>query len=272
MYILPIIVLVLLVMYYFAPESGAFEKLRSSVSKAKEYLPNISVGGELKGEKPVLPEVHKKEVLQLNATINQMLSSGKKNCFADYGGFSTLGQSDTTKVSIVMGYDAANDATKFTFLGGAGGEQTITDFQFSISGMVPCVIAGSSSITEAFDESFLNENSWSEKENNLKAGRYRQVGAIKIRYHEGKTFACQNANQIYVSEFGEDIVNDECNNFKDAGMLYTPDNKHICFFPTVYGDDSCDGGDKDGLDDDCLGDESGGEIKRLISEGKLITC
>lgn len=272
MYILPIIVLVLLVMYYFAPESGAFEKLRSSVSKAKEYLPNISVGGELKGEKPVLPEVHKKEVLQLNATINKMLSSEKKNCFADYGGFSTLGQSDTTKVSIVMGYDATNDATKFTFLGGAGGEQTITDFQFSISGMVPCVIAGSSSITEAFDESFLNENPWSEKENNLKAGRYRQVGAIKLRYYEGKTFTCQNANQIYVSEFGEDIVNDECNNFKDAGMLYTPDNKHICFFPTVYGDNSCDGGDKDGLDDDCLGDEANGKIKELISAGKLITC
>lgn len=274
MYILPIIVLVLLVMYYFAPESGAFEKLRSGVNKAKEYLPNISVGGELQAGKPTLSEAHKKEVLQLNATINQMLASGKKNCFGDYGGVSMLGSSDTEKVSILMGYDAANDATKFTFQGGVGGEQTVTDFEFSIPGMVPCVIAGGSAVTRAFEESFLNGDSWSEKEQHIRAGHYRQVGAITIQYYEGKSFACQNANRIQVPELGGDIVNDECNNFLDRGMLYTPDNRHICFFPTVYGDNSCDGGDKDGLDDDCLGEDPQENIAipKQLGERKLLKC
>jgi hypothetical protein len=268
LYIIPIIIAAFLLFNYYGGDGSAFESLKSGVEGAKDYVPDISIGDKgLSASKPDIPSEHKAQLTNLKNTIEKMLSSSKKNCFADYGGFSELGEKGASFTMI-----ASDSGTEFTILGGAGGVQLVTDLSFEIEGMIPCVIAGSSTITENFEKSFLTTNSWTEK--NIVPAHYLAVKSITIHYHEGATLACKNGNQILVPELGGDIVNDECFNFQDAGFIYTPDNEHICFFPTVWGNNVCDGSDKDGLDNDCLGENPKEDIAipRQVSEGKLITC
>ena len=217
------------------------------------------------GEKISIPEVHVNEINSLNNTIIKMMSSTKNNCFANYGGFTELGEGGT---SIIMNYNSQKGSTQFMIMGGAGGKQVATDLLFEIEGMIPCVIAGNKNVVQNFDSSFLNILPLKQK--TIVPNHYLAVQEIKIFYNtDGR-----NGNHIEVPQFGRDIVNDEGNNFLDAGMLYTPDNKHICFFPTVYGDSVCNGGDAEGIDDDCLGEDSTEDIAipQQFSERKLIAC
>ena len=126
--------------------------------------------------------------------------------------------------------------------------------------MAPCVIAGSSEVTSNFEQSFLNEKSWEEKIKIIEEEHYNPVNSITIRHDDGG-YGGLSENRI---DFGTGFKD-----FEDAGYLYTPDNKHICFFPTVDG-----GSDADGLDDDYLGEDPQGEtsIPRQVAEGKLQRC
>ncbi|MBT4805169.1 hypothetical protein HON71_03280 [Candidatus Woesearchaeota archaeon] len=265
LYIIPIIVAAFLLFNYYGGDESAFESLKSGVDSAKEYVPNISIGDKgLSASKPDISTEHKAQLTNLKNAIEKMLSSSEKNCFANYGGFSPLGEKGT---SIVM--TRSDGGTKFRVLGGAGGDQLVTDLSFEIEGMIPCVIAGDSTITKNFDKSFLTGKS-------IVDNHFRNVNSITLHYYEGATLACKNGNQILVPELGKDIVNDECFNFQDAGIIYTPDNEHICFFPTILGDaaGNCDGSSAEGLDNDCLGEDPDEDIAipRQVREGKLKTC
>ena len=249
LYIIPIIVAAFLLFNYYGGDESAFESLKSGVDSAKEYVPNISIGDKgLSTSKPTIPAEHKAQLLRLNETINQMLKSSKQNCFANYGGFSELGEKGT---SFVMTY--SESGTKFKVFGGAGGDQLITDLSFEIEGMIPCVIAGSSTITENFENSFLTGK-------NIVGNHFMNVNVIALKTDDGGAFGLTE-NRIDSGSGPKD--------FEDAGFIYTPDNEHICFFPTVDG-----GSDADGLDDDFLGEtpNAATAVPRQVSEGRLKTC
>jgi len=248
-YIIPIIVAGLLLFSYYGGDESAFESLKSGVEGAKEYVPNISIGDKgLSASKPDISTEHKTQLLRLNETIHQMLSSSKQNCFANYGGFSELGEKGA---SFVMTYSEGK--TKFKVLGGAGGDQLITDLSFEIEGMIPCVIAGSSTITENFENSFLTGKT-------IVDNHFMNVNSIIIKTDDGG-----------ITDYTENRIDSGSGpkDFQDAGFIYTPDNEHICFFPTVDG-----GSDADGLNDDFLGEtpNAATAIPRQVNEGKLKTC
>jgi hypothetical protein len=188
---------------------------------------------------PAFSPEHQAEISKLKQTIVSMLGSDTQSCFADYGGFT-----DLENVAINLNYDTQKDTTYFEVMGGPGGKQVRTDLGFEIPKMSPCVIAGTSSVTNAFESSYLNSNS----PKTITSGHFTTVTTLKIA-HSTSPLA---GNIIRAAELGGDIVNDESDNFEDAGILYKPQPGMICFFPTVYGDTKCDGGDKDGLDNDCL--------------------
>lgn len=267
MYLIPIIVFVLLVMYFFAPSSGVFEKFQGAGEKASAFLPNISVGADkLKASTPGVDSVHKQEILKLKNTIESM--KGKKGpCFANYGGFTDLGEYGTSLQLTANN----NGGTDFTVLGGKGGKQVVTDLGFTIQGVNPCVIAGNSEVVKNFNDLYLNDKSWEEKSKQFGVEHYTLVNGITIKYSTSKVHS--NGNRIGVSSFPDNVVNDVYNNFNEGGYLYTKNGKDICFFPTVLGNNICDGSDKDGLDDDCLIDQTEDiSIPRQLKEGKLKQC
>tara|TARA_Y100000310_G_scaffold328044_1_gene395411 strand:- start:484 stop:1329 length:846 start_codon:yes stop_codon:yes gene_type:complete len=260
-----VIVLALLAVVYvvfFSKDGKLQEAGNQTMEVIDTFTPNITAGTEgLRAEKPVmLEEDGEKKLNNLVKTIRKMLNSTEKNCFQDYGG---MPEFDEEKGSTVI-FEHTGDGTMMTVNVMGGKQQLKTE---KIMKMIPCVIAGSSDITNNFEDSFLDDDeSWAEK--TIKSGHYKSVTGVKIDYDDG--------NSIDVTEGGwdDDIVNDEDPNLQDAGFLYTPDNQHICFFPTIYGDYDCDGGDKDGLDNDCLGEDpdESESIPKQVDEGKLKQC
>ncbi|PIN76705.1 hypothetical protein COV17_01425 [Candidatus Woesearchaeota archaeon CG10_big_fil_rev_8_21_14_0_10_36_11] len=274
-YIIPLIVLILFVMFYYNP-TGAFESVKNVVSDVNASLDSIIGAEEVTASKPTLPPAQQADVDKLIATMERMKSSDTKFCFDNYGGFSNLGGT-----TITLTYDPSRKSTFIKVLRGVGGVQEV--FFKEVEGMKPCVIAGSEDVVETFNTAFLNTNSWDVKSyflNNfidtqhLKKEHFTPVNSIQITYKSG--WDVSDGNIIRIPEFGTGTVNDVNNNLIDGGMLYTPDNEHICFFPTIpdpFGP-SCDGSDKDGLDDDCLGADLTEDISitRQLKEGKLLSC
>jgi len=239
-YLIPLVVLILIGMWAWGPEA-LWAKTKGAYEGVKGFLPNVSVGAKgLEGGEPTIPGEQREAIDKLRATIKQMLKSNKTNCFASYGGLPELGEEGT---SIIFNWREDKNLTELIVKGGAGGKQEV--FYEEIKGMRPCVIAGKDSVggdvSENFYYTFLEPDPSEVKSSTY----YTPVGAINLFYYEGRTFFCRNANVIRVPEFGEDPVNDECDNLEDGGWLFTPDGKHICFFPTVYGDN-----DKDGTNND----------------------
>ena len=261
LYLIPIVALIFLIFVYYGGDEAAFNKLVNIADDAKDYIPNITIGADKLGSgQTILPQLQKQQVDSLKRAINSMLTSEHKTCFANYNGFSELGEKGVT---ITMTYNAAEDKTIFTFLGAAGGQQLLTGSTFEIPGMKPCVIAGSSAVVKNFDSSFLNTLFWEQK--TIVANHYSFVNSISIKTDDGG-YTGYTENRIdYGSGFKD---------FEDAGYIYTPDNEHICFFPTVDGNNVCDGSNEDGLDDDCLGADLNEDISipRQVLERKLLTC
>jgi len=177
-----------------------------------------------RGELVKVPEEHQQAILRLNETIYQMLSSSRKDCFANYAPvslesspYSGLPPLLGKGTSIVMLYDSGEDATNVRVYGGAGGEQLVTTLLFSIPHMHPCVIAGNAEITNNFYTKFLMKQPVS--------GSYHAgVNQIQLKDDDG--------NALRTVGFGEKVINDQEGNLLDGGWLFTPDNRHICFFPT----------------------------------------
>lgn len=274
MYLIPILVLVLLGTYY--PEM--FEKFKDVGGKVQEYLPNVSIGAEkLQASKPFVSEDNKNQILSLKDSLNKMI--GKGPCFMQYQKFSLL-----EGASLRASYDGVNDQTNFGVYGGAGASQYVNDLSFSVKGMKLCVIAGKdNSAVKAFSKIYFSPISvdkysapdvWSVRMDLLKDNpqHYTTVSKIDLGYYEGKTFLCKNSNHIVVPELGIGENTNVCDNFNDDGILYTPDGKNICFFPTVYGDTFSY--DKDGLNDKYLGNNKKDEQALLFQllDGKLKRC
>ena len=238
-YVLVIMFAIIFVAVLYSP-SGAFEKGKSAVEGVKDLVPDISVGDKgLVGGVPEISSLHYKEILNLNTTINRMLGSSDSDCFGNYGEFTPLGQGDNA-VTITMNYDSEKAGTQVSVKGGKGGKQIITTLNLFIPKMRPCVIAGDDILVKNFFDNFVNGAS--------KGNYYAFTSSIIIRYDEGTGtgVSCSNGNRITVPEFGSKGPNYYCNNFEDHGVIFTPDNLHICFFPTNAAKNS----DEHGIDND----------------------
>jgi len=248
LYLIPIAFLVLAFWFYYSPEQG-FDKLKTVVKGIQDYVPEISGFGDKINATPVdIPPEHKQAVNSLTDSINLMLKSPNHNCFHQYNGVQELGEYGTSLI-----FEHSEGKTTLLVYSGADSRQLITDLTTDFEDMIPCVIAGSSAITKNFDQRFLNDKTES-------SNYFNPVEKITIAYNlEGL-----NENRI---DYG--------NGFKDFEgqfWLFTPDNKQICFFPTIDGDANCDGSSPDGLDDDCFqySDEEG--INYQVINKQLIEC
>lgn len=262
MYLIPLVVLVILVMAYYSDE-GMFGKLKSGTDDVEKYLPNIDFGAEeVEAIKPTIPKAHQKAVDSLVSTMKEMRDSKNKNCFANYGSLPDLGEQGTS-----LRFTSDSDKVLLTITGGAGGIQEVGIEE--IEGIKLCVIAGTKIVADNFVESFINDKEWDEKKKGIKENHFQEVSEIRI-YNLARLSSKISGvtyNVIKVPEFGTKAVND-IDNFEDGGYLYTPDNKHICFFPTSYFSN-----DEDGLNDDIFKITQGGNsIPQLLYLKKLKLC
>ena len=296
--VLLLIVLIILMMFYYNP-NGAFNKIKESTSSLKDV---VKVGvDQTPGAKPTIPSSHEKVINQLKDTIKKMHSAKEPYCFARYNdrlggsGFPDLGEKGTSIILSAGKNKQGKEGMQIQVLGGIGGSNEVS-YEF-IEGVSPCVIAGEYkdargtkvNVVENFYNAYIqypDVDSQTKKENMLRdyAYHYRPVQTLTITYVSN--IADSNGNSIRSAELGADGIDDEGNNLLDGGLIYTPDNKHICFFPTSSGtgDATCSGDDLDGLDDDCLGDdqpplEAGNLIRqftqqemRHLDNGYLTTC
>lgn len=251
-FVLPIVFLVIVVIIFFG-QSGQWEELKDIVLGIKDVVPiEAGVGLEELSADVSVSIQHKQQVSSLNKTISSMLGSGKENCFANYGGFTELGEKGTSIILSLKG-----DKTVLTIGGGSGGEQIVTDLTVEYHQMVPCVIAGQGNVAKHFFNYFL------EGENQLIFPYFSPVKEIKISY-ETEDF---NGHHIAVPSLG-DSVNDEGDNLEDQGWLFTPDGQHICFFPT----NKVVNYDDDGIDNDFFQSEEINSLPSKIKRGGLKLC
>ena len=248
LYILPLLLLVVVGLVFFG-QGGAWEDLKDAVLGASKLLPEIKVGLDEQKAEVSIPDLHRESVGRIENTINNMLGSGKENCFANDGKLPELGEAGTS-----LTFELKGDKTSLTVQGGSGGKQMITDLYSEFENMKPCVIAGPGRITENFRDYFLLA------EEPLLHPYYRPVSSLTLFYSTSGV----NENSISIPELG--LVND----LNDNGYLFTPDGEHICFFPTNdFGDDN------DGLADAAFtqsGFFSEESIPVRIKEGKLKSC
>lgn len=172
-----------------------------------------------------LPAEQKESLATLKAALENMITSSKSQCFLRYTPFSDLGMT-----TFEFTYDPLEDKTAVIV---RQGRQFIPSDFFSIEGMKPCVIAGEQ-VVDNFERGFVDSIP-------LAPNHFFPVNSLTISYSEDRF----NGNILRAGGLPEGVVNDESNNFQNNGLLYTPDNRHICFFPTVYG-----ASDADGLNDD----------------------
>lgn len=245
-YIIPLVLLLVVVVILFG-ESGAWEDLKDAVSGAQKFLPEVKVGLEEQKADVSIPDVHKKEIEKLQATLESMVGEGKENCFANYGKLSDLGEQGTS-----LTFESKDNKTTLTVRGGAGGKQTITGLYHEFSGMKPCVIAGTFGESKNFFDNFIYGK---EK---LIHPYYRGVSSLTIFY------STQGFNGNRISAADAQVVN----KLEDNGWLFTPDGQNVCFFPTNDASDF----DDDGIDNDYFTEEQENSIPQRIAEGKLKLC
>lgn len=201
-YLIVIALFVILVVIFYSG-SGGFAKVKSAASDTigwfSKLLPDVSVGiNETKSSGPTLPVEETQQISALQRAVEAMKQSPKMDCVYNVALFSGLETS-----TLYVQYDSSAKATRFSVGGGAAGTQEITGSRFSIAGVQPCVIAGSS--TDLFVKKYFTE----------KSGMiaYTSVKAISIT--------------------NEEITHDGINGGSLSGRewLYKPDAEHICFFP-----------------------------------------
>jgi hypothetical protein len=268
LYIIPVIALIISLMFYYSPDSG-FDKLEVAVNSLKEYAPDINLGAEeITSEEAKISIEHQRAIRGLAREIRNMLNpSVPNNCFSNYGGFPDLLSYGTS-----LRFSSQGGRTTLFVYGGTDGRKLITDLSEEFEGMVPCVIAGSDSVTQNFFAKFIDKNP-------VTSGYFNPVDKVTILYDEevsdqGKSFGpsqdrlfgleCSNGNRIMTGPESDEGPNRYCNNFEDGGMLFTPDNKHICFFPTNWVDNH----DQHGIDNDYVS----GNLVNQFNSGLLTKC
>ncbi|HLD00170.1 MAG TPA: hypothetical protein VJC39_00320 [Candidatus Nanoarchaeia archaeon] len=270
-YLLALLVLVILGMFLYLDPGTGYVKITKGFGGILNTLP--SEEQDSSAFKLDIPADQRSQIDTLKDTIELMLKSSKKNCFANYGGFGDLGERG---ISLTLTYDPAVDSTKLRVLGGEGGEQVITNLLYEFKGMKPCVVAGGI-VAENFRKRFITQ------ENTQISSVYNPINELTI-YYETESAAglfglgllkgatCSNGNRIIVPEFGEQPVNDECNNLREGGFLFKPSSEpgsqHICFFPTNTEFNA----NEDGQDWIYISGEESQGIKSRYAKDELVRC
>lgn len=226
-----LVVLLFVILGVFFFKGGLTDDVKDSIFKtidwAKQFLPSFGISmDELSSDASVTAE-HNDQILSLNQTIWKMLESTDNRCFENFGDFSDLGENGAS-----LTFTQTASGVDLTVMGGAGGKQIDTNLMMSFPGMKLCVIAGPDKEADNFFSHYVRDKT-------LESPYYSSVSGIEIYY----TTDGNNGNLIRVPEFGSGPVNDENDNFESEGWLFTPDNEHICFFPTNWNINA----DRDGI-------------------------
>src|SRR3989344_744394 len=246
-----VFVLLVLTILFINDGGGLLGEIKQAALGAKDVLPKVSVGLEEQKAEVTIPDEHREQILNLQKAIVLILSGKSRdvkneNCFADYGGFSALGEEAGTSVT----FESRGDKAVMKVFAGSGGKQNIDDLSADFSGMKPCVIAGEGAVSEHFFKHFITE------EQQLIYPYSSQVNSLRISGADSDT------NGINIPEL------DLQNNLEDGGWLFTPDGEHICFFPTNLVSDY----DDTGIDNNFFIRDRLYSIPSKIKEGKLNLC
>lgn len=230
LYVIALVAMVLLAMWFISLFGGT----KALWGGAKSIVPNITIGAEeVKGEEVMLPKEHEDAVRKLVDTIEQMIGSGKSNCFGnyklkDYGtgsGLPDLEEEGTViklekdRIEISRGERMAIDLTK--------------ELREKMKRFKPCVIAGSR-VAKNFYNQFLIE-------------RMQDFTLLETPYS-------QEVSNIVLLEKETIFYDGVEGDFEDGGWLYKDGGGLVCFFPTrdrasIWR--SCYWAEE-GLDDDCF--------------------
>lgn len=244
-YVIPIAVLVFLMLYMYGG-TGALQDVKEKVvGFADKY---IDIGKEEISAQASLTGTQKGDLSALKASLQKIVQSDKKNCFYNYGGLEDFGEDNNLEITMTY----TGNGTQIYVKGGASTAQYITSENFFIEGMKPCVIGGSSLVTSNFIDKFLKSSS------SMVSGYYTPVNGIKITYESAVSRFDENR-----IDYGGGLMD-----FEGHEWLFSPDNEHICFFPTV---DTWS--DADGLNDDYLVDTNQKtSVPYKYSGGMLTKC
>ena len=234
-------------LFYQGDKGGMFGKVKVGVKGAVDKLvPNITKGapalksGDLKIVEPGAETAIKK----LKSTINQMINSKKSApCFLKYGGLPAL-----SETGVYFNYDSSKQNTQM-IITTRGGDATKEKIDFN---MIPCVIAGESQgkdISDNFYYTFLEKDT-----SKVKGSYFMPVQKIsmvggRISSTSGRKYLAKK--QIDFGTGAKPRDND--------GWLFTPDKKHICFFPTTLISN-----DKDGLNNDYVSETGENSINANV--------
>ncbi len=244
-YVIPIAVLVFLIIYMYGG-TGALNDVKEKVlGFADKY---VDIGKEEISSQISLTSNQKGDLSALKASLQKIVQSDKKNCFYNYGGLEDFGEDNN--LEIILSY--IGNGTQVHVKGGASTAQYVTSESFFIEGMKPCVIAGSKTVTSNFINKFLKPSG------SISSGYFTPVNGIKITYES--VVSRLDENRI---DYGGGLID-----FEGHEWLFSPDNEHICFFPTV---DTWS--DADGLNDDYLVDTNQqSSVPYKYTRGTLTKC
>ena len=257
-YIIPLVVLVLLVMWQYGP-SGLFVELKDTVKK----ITNTSIGSEkIIAGKPTTPAGEEESIKRLVDTIKTMAASSDKNCFLNYGGLPNLqGSSLTLRLK--------GDSMSVVIGGGAGGKQEVAYEE--ISGIRPCVIAGTASEAEKRIHPEISGTIPSTFYNNfLKEGAlcpgcdgWNCPEGCAVPYWLKVSGITLSGNQIYYQDF---TGRDNNQKLEDGGWIYKNNDGYVCFFPAAYFNSAS------GLNNKYLSGSEAGSIAYGIRHGIITLC
>jgi hypothetical protein len=254
-YVLPLIFLIIVGFAIYGPEK-MFSGLQDAVDTASDYAPDVSIGmNELSAGKPVVQEGVKKGFDQLIKDIERARDSPVSDCFVSSSYLHSLGKN--AKITFTK---YKNDTEVF-IMAGPSGKQEVE--KIVIKNITPCVIGwkyqdNKLSIAENFFELILKGNAIDFGER-----YFMDLDSLTIyQAEEGE------ANRITYANYDTYVSNDD--------WIYSPDNKHFCFFPV---DNNCAGNlcDAGGiiLDDDLVDgndDHETNSIPYKLTRGELEYC
>ncbi len=272
-YLIPLIFLVFAALMIFGPDK-LFAGVKDSVDTIQEYAPDVNVGmNKLNAEAPSIPEEHRQAVINLIQSIKDLRDSPNTNCFANYGGFTKLGEKGT---SLNFQWDPNTQKTYLTASGGAGGKQEV--YYEEIENVRPCVIAWgynnqapvATTFHARFIEKMINEES--------KGSYYFRADNINI-------FDTSNWDTV---DSGVKLVHNGRSdnyqyNLEDDGWLFKPDEDGtFCFLPTVskalevgkqaYNYKKCYSTGNNGLSPYCFYSDGSDSLQKKIGGNDLKLC
>ena len=85
-FVIPIVLLLIITLIFFGGE-GTWEDMKGNIQEtidwAKSFMPSFGIGMDGMASDASVTAEHRDQILSLNLTIHEMLSSTKTNCFAE---------------------------------------------------------------------------------------------------------------------------------------------------------------------------------------------